>query len=64
METKYDIELKKWNKEVNEPFYQHLINNELQDWQSEGYVPVEHPTAKEATSLKVKIKKFLKETFI
>jgi len=64
METKYEAELKKWNKEVNEPYYHNLINGELQEWQLEGYVPVEHPTAKEATSISRKFKKFLKETFI
>jgi len=50
-----------WNKEINEPYYYNTVNGEMQDWQREGYVEIEHET--EAENLSKKAKSLFRKIF-
>ena len=63
LKEQHEKKYQAWLKEENEPYYYNLVHGEMQEWQKDGYTPVNHPTAIEATSFSTKTKKFLKKLF-
>ena len=57
----YQKQYQAWNKEINEPYYYNTVNGEMQDWQKEGYIEVEHDV--EAKGFGNKAKNLLKKIF-